>query len=445
MQLKKSSKQDGFQLVHPNAAGIDVGSRMHYVAVSPGRDAEPVRKFGSFTADLHEIAKWLKKCNVDTVAMESTGVYWIQLYLVLEAYGLEVFLVNARHVKNVSGRKSDVLDCQWILQLHTYGLLNASFQPDTLTRELRTYLRHRKTLTQSCATQILHMQKAFEEMNVKLHNVLTDITGKSGQRIIEAIISGARDPQLLAQLVDKSVKATSEEVVKSLQGSWRDEHLFELKQAHELYLVFREKVGECDEQIEKVMGKLAAAGCTAAGEQQKGRGVYSKNRFSFNATRYLKSILGVDATKIFGISELLATEIVSETGVDMSKWPTKKHFASWLNLAPNNRISGGKMLKPKKSKKKNKAGQAFLMAAYALQRSDHWLGEYYRRMKARNGPLVATKATARKLALIFYDMVKQQTEFNPIPVETYNQHVIERKIKYIKNQAYKLGLNLVPV
>lgn len=445
MQLKKSSKKDGFQLVHPNAAGIDVGSRMHYVAVSPGRDAEPVRKFGSFTADLHEIAKWLKKCNVDTVAMESTGVYWIQLYLVLEAYGLEVFLVNARHVKNVSGRKSDVLDCQWILQLHTYGLLNASFQPDTLTRELRTYLRHRKTLTQSCATQILHMQKAFEEMNVKLHNVLTDITGKSGQRIIEAIISGARDPQLLAQLVDKSVKATSEEVVKSLQGSWRDEHLFELKQAHELYLVFREKVGECDEQIEKVMGKLAAAGCTAAGEQQKGRGVYSKNRFSFNATRYLKSILGVDATKIFGISELLATEIVSETGVDMSKWPTKKHFASWLNLAPNNRISGGKMLKPKKSKKKNKAGQAFLMAAYALQRSDHWLGEYYRRMKARNGPLVATKATARKLALIFYDMVKQQTEFNPIPVETYNQHVIERKIKYIKNQAYKLGLNLVSV
>ncbi len=418
---------------------------MHYVAVSPGRDAEPVRKFGSFTADLHEIAKWLKKCNVDTVAMESTGVYWIQLYLVLEAYGLEVFLVNARHVKNVSGRKSDVLDCQWILQLHTYGLLNASFQPDTLTRELRTYLRHRKTLTQSCATQILHMQKAFEEMNVKLHNVLTDITGKSGQRIIEAIISGARDPQLLAQLVDKSVKATSEEVVKSLQGSWRDEHLFELKQAHELYLVFRVKVGECDAQIEKVMGKLAVAGCTAAGEQQKGRGVYSKNRFSFNATRYLKSILGVDATKIFGISELLATEIVSETGVDMSKWPTKKHFASWLNLAPNNRISGGKMLKPKKSKKKNKAGQAFLMAAYALQRSDHWLGEYYRRMKARNGPLVATKATARKLALIFYDMVKQQTEFNPIPVETYNQHVIERKIKYIKNQAYKLGLNLVPV
>jgi transposase len=207
MSTKSSLKKDGFQIVHPNAAGIDIASQMHYVAVPPDRDIQPVRKFGSFTIDLHEIAKWLKKCKIDTVAMESTGIYWVQLFLILEEYGFEVFLVNARHVKNVTGRKSDVLDCQWILQLHTYGLLNASFQPETMTRELRSYMRHRKNLTQSNATQIQLMQKAFEQMNIKLHNVLTDITGKSGQNIIKAILSGERDPQQLAELIDKLVKA----------------------------------------------------------------------------------------------------------------------------------------------------------------------------------------------------------------------------------------------
>jgi transposase len=444
MDNKSALKKDGFQVVHPNAAGIDVASQMHYVAVPPGRDIEPVRKFGSFTVDLHEIAQWLKKCNIDTVAMESTGIYWIQLFLVLEEYGFEVFLVNARHIKNVTGRKSDVLDCQWILQLHTYGLLNASFQPESMTRELRSYMRHRKNLTQSYAAQIQLMQKAFEQMNIKLHNVLTDITGKSGQNIIRAILSGEKDAQRLAELADKRVKAPKEEIVKSLQGSWRDEHLFELKQSYELYLVFKEKISECDLQIEKVLHRLEETSNLTSSEHRKERGVYSKNRFSFNATNYLKNILGIDVTKIFGISELLATEIISETGVDMSKWPTKKHFTSWLNLVPNNRISGGKLLKPKKVKKKNKAGQAFLMAAYALQRSDHWLGEFYRRVKAKNGPIVATKATARKLALIFYDMIKLKVEFNPVPIETYNQHFKERKLKYIKNQALKLGLSLVP-
>jgi Transposase and inactivated derivatives len=437
-------KKDGFKVVHPNAAGIDIASQMHYVAVPPDRDETPVRKFGSFTADLHEIAHWLKQCGIDTIAMESTGIYWVQLYLILEEYGFEVFLVNARHIKNVSGRKSDVLDCQWILQLHTYGLLNASFQPESITRELRTYMRQRKNLTEGYSVQIQLMQKAFEQMIIKLHNVIADITGKSGQLIIQTILSGERNADRLAELADKHIKAKKEDLIKSLEGNWRNEHIFELKQAYELYLVFKQKINECDIQIEKVLHTLDDEN-SGSDFEKKGRKVYSKNRFNFDATNYLKRIIGVDITNIFGVSELIATEIISETGLDMSKWPTKKHFASWLNLAPNNRISGGKLLKSKKIKKKNKAGQAFLMAAFALQRSDNWLGEFYRRMKAKNGPAVATKATARKLALIFYDMVKDKKEFNPISMDTYNQFLRDRKLKYIQNQALKLGLSLMPI
>jgi len=446
MKEKKNLKEDGFRIVHPNAAGIDIASQMHYVAVPPDRDAEPVRKFGSFTVDLHKIATWLKQCRIDTVAMESTSVYWIQLYLILEEYGFDVYLVNARQIRNVSGRKSDIMDCQWILQLHTYGLLNRSFQPESLTRELRSYMRHRKNLTESYSTQILLMQKAFDQMNIKLHNVITDITGKSGQNIIRAILSGQRDANQLAECIITRVKASKEDIIKSLQGNWREENLFELRQAYELYLIFKQKIQECDQQIEKVLQKIENQNNNTSGApEKKARGVYSKNRLNFNATHYLETILGIDVTKIFGLSELLATEIISETGIDMSRWPTKKHFASWLNLAPNNRISGGKLMRTKRVKKKNKAGQAFMMAAYALQRSDHWLGEYHRRMKAKHGPILATKATARKLALIFYQMVRQKMEFDPIPIQTYNQQFEERRMKYIRKQAAKLGLNLVPI
>ena len=342
MTQDETLKKDGFKVVHPNAAGIDIASQMHYVAVPPDRDENPVRKFGSFTADLHEIAHWLKQCGIDTIAMESTGIYWVQLYLILEEYGFEVFLVNARHIKNVAGRKSDVLDCQWILQLHTYGLLNASFQPESITRELRTYMRQRKNLTEGYSIQIQLMQKAFEQMNIKLHNVIADITGKSGQLIIQAILSGERNAERLAELADKHIKASKEDLIKSLEGNWRNEHVFELRQAYELYHIFKQKINECDIQIEQVLDTLGNQNSHSDSEEHR-RKVYSKNRFNFDATNYLKKIIGVDITKIFGVSELIATEIISETGLDMSKWATKKHFASWLNLAPNNRISGGKL------------------------------------------------------------------------------------------------------
>lgn len=442
MNNNRSLTQGEFQIVHPNAAGIDVASQMHFVAVPASRDPQPVRKFGSFTEDLHEIAKWLKKCGIDTVAMESTGIYWIQLYLILEEYGFEVFLVNAKHIKNVSGRKSDVQDCQWIQQLHSFGLLNASFQPDLNGRELRTYMRHRKNLTESYAMQIQLMQKAMEQMNIKLTNVLADIAGKSGLAIIEAILRGERNASKLALLADPRVKATQEDIVKSLQGIWREEHLFELRQAYDLYLIFKQKIKECDHQIELTLQKHQQS--NSDDEKQSKRHVKGNNKFDFNATSYLKKILGVNITEIFGISEISAMQIVSETGIDMSKWATPKHFVSWLNLAPNNRISGGKLLKPKKDRKKSKAGQAFQLAAFTLIRSNNWLGATYRRIASRHGAPVAVKAVARKIAIIFYQMIKNQVDFNPLPIDTYNQLFKERKLKYIKNQASMLGFKLIP-
>jgi transposase len=440
----KKMKKNAFRLLRPNAAGIDVASEIHYVAVPADRSDTPVRSFGSFTDDIHEIARWLKSCKIDTVAMESTGVYWIQLFLILEEYGIEVFLVNARHIRNVSGRKSDVMDCQWIQELHSFGLLNASFQPDSDTRELRSYLRHRKSLTESYSKEVLHMQKAFEQMNIKLHDVITDITGKTGQLIIRDIIAGERNPEELLKHVDPNVKACKDIILKSLKGVWREEYIFQLKQAYELYLVFKTKIAECDIQIEKTLNVIEQKQNNPAVEKSS-RKVYSKNKLGFDGTKYLTNILGVDITKVYGISELVATEIISETGIDMSKWPTKKHFTSWLNLAPNNRVSGGKILKPQKSHKKNKAGQAFMMAAYALQRSDHWLGHYYRRMKAKNGPKVATKSTARKLAIIFYEMIKYRKEFDPISVEKYITQFKNNKMKYLIKQATLLGLQLTPI
>lgn len=439
----KTKKEMKIGMVNPDAAGIDIGSSCHYAAVPADRSETPVRRFGSFTRDLHDLAKWLKQCHIKTVAMESTGIYWLQLFLILEEYGFEVFLVNAQHVKNVSGRKTDVLDCQWIQQLHSYGLLSASFQPEDMIRTLRGYMRHRKNLTQAYSTQILHMQKAFEQLNIKLHNVITDITGKSGQLIIRAILAGERDPERLALLALGRVKATKENIILSLEANWKEGPLFELRQSYELYLIYKQKISECDTQIQEHMGRLVTPEDIER-YQDIPRKVYSKNRLNFNASPYLKDIAGIDLTEIFGISEVSAMEIVSEVGLYMGKWPTDKHFISWLNLSPNNRISGGKPLRNKRKRSKNRAGQAFRMAAYALQRSDHYLGSFYRRMKAKGGPLYATKATARKLAVIYYHMISKQTEFKPIPIEEYDKKFMDKRVASLKRQASKLGLELVP-
>jgi transposase len=446
--------KSGFPILYPNAAGIDIASREHYVAVNPEADPQPIRCFGCFTEDLHAIARWLLACKVDTVAMEATGIYWVSLYLVLEQAGLRPVLVNARHVKNVSGKKTDVKDAEWIRQLHSCGLLSGGFQPDAFTRTLRTLMRHRKNLTDMAATHIRMMQKAMEQMNVKLHQVITDITGKSGQAIIAAILQGERRPEVLAALLDSRIKASREAVIKSLEGVWKEEHLFELRQSFELYEVYRRKVQQCDEQIQahlttgiytvppQQVNNKEQQEQDKAVKKRKSKG--NKNNLGFDATALLEQLAGVDLTEIFGITDSNAVEIISEVGLDMSKWPTAKHFTAWLNLAPNNKISGGKVLSSRTPKRKNRAGQLFKMAAYAVQRSDHWLAKFYQRIKSRSGAAKAITATARKIAVIFYKLLRDKTTFQPLSIEQYNQAFKEKQIRRLTKQAHQLGLMLVP-
>jgi transposase len=450
MQVMKN--KSGFPILYPNAAGIDIASREHYVAVPPEADPQPIRCFGCFTEDLHAIADWLLACKVDTVAMEATGIYWVSLYLVLEQAGLHPVLVNAKHVKNVSGKKTDVKDAEWIRQLHSCGLLRAGFQPDAFTRTLRTLMRHRTNLTQMAATHIRMMQKAMEQMNIKLHQVIADITGKSGQAIIAAILQGERRPEVLVELLDGRIKASRETVLRSLEGVYKAEHLFELQQSFELYEVYRRKVQQCDEQIgaHLTTGIYMVPAQQANNKEQQDKVVKkrkskgNKNNLGFDATALLEQLAGVDLTEIFGITDTNAVEIISEVGLDMSKWPTPKHFTAWLNLAPNNKVSGGKVLSTRTSKTKNRAGQLFKMAAYAIQRSDHWLARFYHRIKARRGAAKAITATARKIAVIFYKLLREKTAFQPLSIEQYNQAFKEKQIRKLTKQAYQLGLVLVP-
>ena len=445
MQFMK--KKAGFPVLYPNAAGIDIASREHYVAVNPDAAEQSIRSFGSFTDDLHEIAAWLLQCKVDTVAMEATGIYWVSLYLILEEAGFEVVLVNAKHVKNVSGKKSDVKDAEWIRQLHSCGLLSKGFQPDHFTRTLRAYMRHRKNLTEIAATHIRMMQKALEQMNIKLQNVIADITGKSGQAIIKAIIDGEHDPQNLVKLLDGRIKATKESICKSLHGIWKTENLFELKQSFDLYHTYQEMIKECDLHIKGHIEEKASY-CESDQIQSlypvKKKYKTNKNNLNFDATDMLQKIVGTDLTEIFGITDTNATEIISEIGLDMSKWPTAKHFTAWLNLAPNNKVSGGKLLSSRVPRKRNKAGQIFKMAAFAVQRSKNWLAIFYNRIKMRSGTSRAVTATARKIAIIFYKLMKEKVRFCPLDRDQYLESFKVRQLKKLKQQATRLGLVLVP-
>lgn len=437
-------KKSGFPILYPNAAGIDISSKEHYVAVNPSVDDQPIRAFGCFTEDLHAIALWLSECKVDTVAMEATGIYWVSLYLILEEAGFNVVLVNAKHVKNVSGKKSDVKDSEWLRQLHSCGLLSASFQPDAYTRKLRCYMRHRKNLTDMAATHIRMMQKAMEQMNIKLQHVITDITGKTGQAIIQSILKGERNPQVFLDLVDGRIKASKEDIAKSLAGVWKEEHLFELQQSFDFYHIYRQKISECDQQINLHLGTKYQEKESSQEKQHKAKGRNNKNNLNFDATRALQEITGIDLTEIFGITDTNAVEIISEVGLNMNKWPTAKHFTSWLNLAPNNKISGGKLLSSKVEKKKNKAGQIFKMAAFAVQRSNNWLASFYHRVKSRAGAGKATMATARKIAVIFYLMIKNKKEFKPVSLDDYSAGFREHQIRKMTRNAKRMGFKLVP-
>ena len=445
-QDKQVPSLDSLEQINLHAAGLDIGAAEIWACVPEGRDETSVRVFQTFTVDLHALADWLEMCGVETVAMESTGIYWIPVYEILEARGFEVFLVNARHIKNVPGRKTDVLDCQWIQQLHTYGLLRASFRPEAEVCALRAYIRHRDNLIRYRSAHIQHMQKALHLMNVQLTNVISDITGQTGMHIIRDIVAGERDPVKLAQYRDPRCHSSQAEIAKALTGNYRDEHVFALQQALELYDFYNHQIKRCDAEIEQ---KYAAFKPVVDVEAQplpptKKRTRRSSNAPEFDLRAYLYQITGVDLTQIDGLDALGVQKIITETGADMNCWPTVKHFTSWLTLAPHNDISGGKVLRSRTLKSKNRAAQAFRMAAQSVSRSDSALGAFYRRMRAKHGGPKAITATAHKIARIFYHLLKYQEEYHDPGQDYYEQKYRERVIRNLKRRAKDLGMDLIP-
>lgn len=424
------------------AAGIDVGALAHYVAVPDGLDDQPVRSFSCFTADLNQMADWLVEIGIQTVVMESTGVYWIPVFEILEERGLKVLLVNARHVKNVAGRKSDVLDCQWLQQLHTYGLLEGAFRPPEQVCALRAYLRQRDNLIRYASSHIQHMQKALRQMNLLLDNVVSNITGKTGMLIIRAIVAGERDAEKLAQFRHYRCKRSVETIAKSLEGHYRDEHLFSLSQAVELYDIYQEKLRACDLAIEQQINTFDTQADPSNLPPAKGKRKQG-NALAFDVRSQLYRITGVDLTRIDGIEETTALKILAETGTDMSRWKTEKHFASWLGLSPGNKISGGKVLNTKTKPSANRAATALRMAAFTLANSKSALGAFYRRQRTRLGAPKAITATAHKLARLIYSMLKQGTEYVDQGQDYYEQQYRARVVKNLRKRAAQFGFELI--
>lgn len=437
-----SRKRVAFELTHPNAAGIDVGAASHYVAVPPDRDDEPVREFPSFTEDLERLADWLTACGVDTIAMESTGVYWIPLFELLEARGLTVYLVNARHVKNVSGRKSDVLDCQWLQQLMSFGLLSGAFRPKGDFCALRCVARQREMLLSYQSRHVQHMQKALTQMNIQLGQVISDVAGETGQKIIRAILAGERDGQVLARLRNVRIRASEEEIAKSLQGNWREEHLFALKQAVALYDAYAEQLAECDRQLEKMLAALAKHDDSPGTPRRRGK---AKNAPQFDMRTYLFQLCGVDLTRIDGIDVTTAFKVLAEVGADLSRFKSAKQFASWLGLCPGTKISGGKVLSGAAKRTANRAAQALRMAAANLRTSQSALGAYYRRLCARMDKPRAITACAHKLARLIYALLTKGEEYVDQGQAHYEERYRQRVVKSLTKKAEQLGFELVPV
>jgi transposase len=438
----RSPVHETLRVRHPDAAGIDVGSRQHYVAVPPDRDPEPVRCFGCLTPDLQALAGWLKACRVTTVAMESTGVYWIPVMQVLEEHGLEVYLVDARQAKNLPGRKTDVKDCQWLQQLHTYGLLSRAFRPADAICVLRSYWRHRQDLVGLGAMQIHLMHKSLEQMNLQLHKVLSDITGVTGMKILKAIVAGQRDPVVLAQMRHPLVKSSEETIAKALTGDWRIEHLFTLRQALELYAVYQEKIEACDREMEAYMQSLDGRGEPPEAEPPKSL-TRRKNQVHFDLHHQLRRVTGCDLTHIDGIDALTAQTVISECGLDMSRFATEKHFCSWLGLSPNHEITGGRVRRRGTRKVKNRAAQALRLAAQGLHKSQSALGAFYRRMRARCGPAQAVTATAHKRAVLIYRMLKYGLKYVDQGQEAYEKQYRERTLRTLAKRAKQMGYAMV--
>jgi transposase len=436
---KRSHPERDISPTHRDAAAIDIGAKMHVAAVPPDRDTEPVRSFGTFTGDLQRLADWFERCGVRTIAMESTGVYWIPVYEILEQRGFEVMLVNARDAKHVPGRKTDVSDAQWLRRLHEYGLLRPSFRPKGELAALRAYLRQRERLLDYAASHIQHMQKSLMQMNVQLHHVVTDITGATGMRIIRAIIAGERDPATLAVHRDRRCHATVEVISAALTGNWRDEHVFALGQALELYDAYQAKLTDCDVQIEAVLRRLRNAANPAGPLPAPRHRDNTANAPTFDARAALHAVLGVDLTQIHGLGASLALKLIGECGTDLTAWPDAKHFTSWLCLAPANKISGGKILSTRTRRSGNRAAALLRLAAVTVGRTQTALGAFYRRLSARLGKAKAVTATARKIAALFYNTLRHGMAYSDPGASYYEQRYRARVLSNLQRRAKSFG------
>lgn len=443
-------------IINANAGGVDVGNESHFASVPPDRDADPVREFGCWTADLVRMAQWFKACRIDTVVMQATGVYWIGLYDILEQQGIRVVVVNAQSTKNLPGRKSDVQECQWLRKLHTYGLLRDSFRLPEQIERLRTLWRVRDRHVQEAARCIQHMQKALTKMNIQLANVISDISGVSGQAIIEGILQGERDLYKLADRKDYRVQASREEIVRSLEGNYREDVLFELRQAVDSYHFTHRQMQECDRQLERYLAQLPArtlevparlAGAGAAAEKKrkaarKPRG--NEPRLDIKAE--LKRICGVDLTSIDGISVMTAQTILSEVGTDLSGFKNEHHFASWLGLTPSKDISAGKVVRRAKKKVKNRLAGALRMAATSLLNSDSYLGARYRYLRSRlPSHKSATKAMAHYLAKLVYRMLTKGEAWVDRGAAQFERRRSERELANLTARARANGFQLIPI
>lgn len=456
MKSKKQAKQKNrprnkqvdwkaLDIVHPDAAGIDIGGSEHWVAISPDRDEHPIRCFDCFTADLQELADWLIAKGVRSVALQSTGVYWIPVFEVLQQRGLEVYLVNARHTKNLPGRKSDIEECQWLLKLHTFGLLNNSFQPTDEIRITRTLWRQRGGLAEQARSTIQRIQKVLTEMNVQLSNVLSDVSGASGMAIIHGILKGERDARVLAALADAQVKASKEVIAKSLEGNWRQELLFVLAQEVELYGVYQDKIAECDRQLQtqlRTMAPKADLESNPLGPRPKGKRAQG-NAPKFDLRTELYRLTGVDWTQVNGIDVTVAQSVIAETGVDLSPFPSEGNFTSWMGLCPANDSSSGRVIRKSTPHVASRAATAFRQAASSLIRSQSYLGAQYRRLRTRLGAPKAITAMARKLACLFYRLLRYGQQYVDKGMQFYEEKYRDQQIKSVTRRAQQLGLQVI--
>ena len=444
MAKRKHGKLDRtLPVLKPNAAGIDMGAREVVAAVPADRDPESVRTFPTFTQDLQALADWFQRCRIDTVAMESTGVYWIPLFQILEARGIEVCLVNAQHVRHVPGRKSDVLDCQWLQYLHSVGLLNASFRPEQDICAIRSLLRHRESLVQIASVHVQHMQKALDQMNLQIHHVISDITGVTGLAITDAIIAGQHDPQELAKLRDRRIQASVEIVTKSLVGDYRPEHIFTLMQSQTAYRYYQKLIADCDQEIQQRVETFQSQDADPSAPAESSRDSTAAG-VTFDLRSHLERIYGTDLTAIPGFECLRIQTIFSETGAELSrKFLSCDNFCSWLNLSPKDGTSAGRRVRGPRIKTKNRAANAFRLAAQGLYNNKSFLGVFFRSQRARFGAPIAIKNTAHKLARIFYHLVTTRSAYDESVFAKLEAKHQKRRLAKLQSLAHRMGYALV--